>query len=380
LGLKNSTNRQWLAILKKKLDSIMPKRKSDKNQIPSLPTATTNGLLRGYEEFLLNLKARIHSAQIKATLSVNLELILLYWRIGRDILRHQKEKGWGAKVIERLAVDLRHAFPEMQGFSSRNLKYMRTFAESYPDEKFVQQVVAQIPWGHSVRILDYVKDPIRREWYIRQTITNGWSRAVLVHQIETGLYQRQVRSAKTTNFPATLPPPQSDLVQQTVKDPYIFDFLSLGEEAQERDLERALVVKIKDFLLELGVGFAFMGNQYHLEVGGQDFYIDLLFYHHRLRCLVAIDLKMEDFQPEFLGKMNFYLSALDDMLRHPDDQPSVGIILCKGKNKTIAEYALRDMRKPMGVSEYRFTKKLPKELVKELPAPRDLQKLIEGEK
>lgn len=359
---------------------MMPKRKADKNQIPSLPIPTLKGPLRGYEEFLLNLKARIHSAQSKAILSVNRELILLYWQIGREILRQQKEKGWGARVIDRLGVDLHHAFPEMHGFSSRNLKYMRTFAESYLDEEFVQQVVAQIPWGHSVRILDYVKDPIQREWYIRQTITNGWSRAVLVHQIETGLYQRQVRSAKTTNFPATLPPPQSDLVQQTVKDPYIFDFLSLGEEAQERDLERALVVKIKDFLLELGVGFAFMGNQYHLEVGGQDFYIGLLFYHHRLRCLVAIDLKMEDFQPEFLGKMNFYLSALDDVLRHPDDQPSVGIILCKGKNKTIAEYALRDMRKPMGVSEYRFTKKLPKDLVKELPAPRDLQKLIEGEK
>lgn len=359
---------------------MVPMRKTDKNQTLTLATPTMNGPLKGYEEFLLNLKARIRSAQIKATLSVNLELILLYWRIGRDILRHQKEKGWGARVIDRLAVDLRHAFPEVQGFSSRNLKYMRAFSEAYPDEQFVQQVAAQIPWFHNCLLLDKIKDTVRREWYIRQTITNGWSRAVLVHQIETGLYQRQVRTAKTTNFPATLPPPQSDLVQQTVKDPYIFDFLSLGEEAHERDLERALVVKIKDFLLELGVGFAFMGNQYHLEVGGQDFYIDLLFYHHRLRCLVAIDLKMGDFQPEFLGKMNFYLSALDDMLRHPDDQPSVGIILCKGKNKTIAEYALRDMRKPMGVSEYRFTKKLPKELVKELPAPRDLQKLIEGEK
>ena len=357
----------------------MPKRKADKNQIPSLPTATTNGPLRGYEEFLLNLKARIRSAQIKATLSVNRELILLYWRIGRDILRHQKEKGWGAKVIDRLAVDLRHAFPEMQGFSSRNLKYMRAFSEAYPDEQFVQQVAAQIPWFHNCLLLDKIKDTVRREWYIRQTITNGWSRAVLVHQIETDLYQRQVKTAKVTNFPAALTPPQSELVQQTMKDPYIFDFLSLGKEAQERDFERALVERIKDFLLELGIGFAFMGCQYHLEVAHKDFYIDLLFYHHRLRCLVAIDLKMEDFQPEFSGKMNFYLSALDDMLRHPEDQPSVGIILCKGKNKTIAEYALRDMKKPMGVSEYRFTKRLPKDLKKELPAPRDLEKLMEEE-
>jgi predicted nuclease of restriction endonuclease-like (RecB) superfamily len=209
---------------------MVPMRKTDKNQTLTLATPTMNGPLKGYEEFLLNLKARIRSAQIKATLSVNLELILLYWRIGRDILRHQKEKGWGAKVIDRLAVDLRHVFPEVQGFSSRNLKYMRAFSEAYPDEQFVQQVAAQIPWFHNCLLLDKIKDTVRREWYIRQTITNGWSRAVLVHQIETGLYQRQVRTAKTTNFPATLPPPQSDLVQQTVKDPYIFDFLSLGEE------------------------------------------------------------------------------------------------------------------------------------------------------
>jgi predicted nuclease of restriction endonuclease-like (RecB) superfamily len=362
-----------------RLNEIMSKRQADRNPSRSLTTSTINGPLGGYEEFLHDLKARIRSAQIKATLSVNRELILLYWQTGRDILKHQKEKGWGAKVIDRLAVDLHHAFPEIQGFSPRNLKYMRAFSEAYPDAQFVQQLAAQIPWSHNCVLLDKIKDTVRREWYIRQTIENCWSRAVLIHQIETDLYQRQVKTAKTTNFPATLSPAQSDLVQQTMKDPYIFDFLTLGKEAQERDLERALVEKIKDFLLELGVGFAFMGNQYHLEVGGQDFYIDLLFYHHRLRCLVAIDLKMEDFQPEFLGKMNFYLSALDDMLRNPDDRPSVGIILCKGKNKTIAEYALRDMRKPMGVSEYHFTKKLPKNLVKELPAPRDLQRLMEEE-
>jgi predicted nuclease of restriction endonuclease-like (RecB) superfamily len=327
---------------------MMAKPKADKNQTPSLLLPASNGPLRGYEEFLRDLKAHIRSAQTKAILSVNRELILLYWQIGRDILRHQKEEGWGAKVIDRLAVDLRHAFPEMHGFSSRNLKYMRAFSEAYPEEQFVQQVAAQIPWFHNCLLLDKLKDTGKREWYIRQTIENGWSRAVLVHQIETDLYQRQAKTAKTTNFPVTLPPPQSDLVQQSMKDPYIFDFLTLGKEAQERDLERALVERIKDFLLELGVGFAFIGNQYHLEVGGQDFYIDLLFYHHRLRCLVAIDLKMEDFQPEFSGKMNFYLSALDERVRNPEDQPSVGIILCKGKNKTVAEYALRDMRKPRG--------------------------------
>jgi predicted nuclease of restriction endonuclease-like (RecB) superfamily len=311
----------------------MPMRKTDKNQTLTLATPTMNGPLRGYEKFLRDLKARIRSAQIKATLSVNRELILLYWRIGCDILRHQKEKGWGAKVIDRLAVDLRHAFPEMQGFSSRNLKYMRAFSEAYPDEQFVQQVAAQIAWFHNCLLLDKIKDPIRREWYIRQTITNGWSRAVLVHQIETGLYQRQVRSAKTTNFPVTLPPPQSDLVQQTVKDLYIFDFLSLGEEAQERDLERALVEKIKDFLLELGVDFAFMGNQYHLEVGGQDFYIDLLFYHHRLRCLVAIDLKLGKFQAADKGQMELYLRWLEKYEQQPEEDSPIGLILCADKSE-----------------------------------------------
>jgi len=347
------------------------------NQTPA--KVSIKGSLSGYEEFLRDLKARIRSAQIKAALSVNRELILLYWEIGRDILRQQGTQGWGSKVIERLAQDLCREFPDVKGFSLRNLKYMRAFAEAYPERQFVQQVAAQIPWFHNCLLLERIKDNRQREWYIHQTIQNGWSRAVLVHQIETDLYHRQVKAEKTTNFPATLPPPQSDLVQQTMKDPYIFDFLTLGKEAQERDLERALVEKIKEFLLELGVGFAFLGSQYHVEVSGQDFYIDLLFYHHRLRCLVAIDLKMEDFKPEFAGKMNFYLSALDDLLRYPEDHPSVGIILCKGKKKKIAEYALRDVSKPMGVSEYRFTSKLPRDLAKALPAPRDLERLMEEE-
>jgi len=356
-------------------------KKLQKSRKQNQPPAKVSikGSLSGYEEFLRDLKARIRSAQIKAALSVNRELILLYWEIGRDILRQQGTQGWGSKVIERLAQDLCREFPDVKGFSLRNLKYMRAFAEAYPERQFVQQVAAQIPWFHNCLLLERIKDNRQREWYIHQTIQNGWSRAILVHQIETDLYHRQVKAEKTTNFPATLPPPQSDLVQQTMKDPYIFDFLSLGKEAQERDLERALVEKIKEFLLELGVGFAFLGSQYHVEMSGQDFYIDLLFYHHRLRCLVAIDLKMEDFKPEFAGKMNFYLSALDDLLRHPEDHPSVGIILCKGKKKKIAEYALRDMHKPMGVSEYRFTSKLPRDLAKALPAPRDLERLMEEE-
>ena len=325
----------------------------------------------GYAEFLDDLKSRIRSTQIKAAVAVNTQLILLYWEIGCRILDRQRREGWGAKVIDRLARDLRSAFPEMKGFSPRNLKYMRAFAETHPDKSFMQQVAAQIPWFHNVVLTEKVKDPGEREWYTRQTLQNGWSRAVLVHQIESGLYHRQGKAL--TNFDATLPPPLSDLARQTLKDPYVFDFLSLGAEAQERDLERALTRHICDFLLELGVGFAFMGSQHHLEVGGQDFYIDLLFYHLDLRCYVVIDLKIGEFQPEHAGKMNFYLSAVDDILRRPDDQPTIGIILCKTKNRLIAEYALQDMRKPMGVTTYQLTKALLDDLKASLPSPEQLE-------
>lgn len=282
----------------------------------------------GYEEFLADLKQRIRNAQVRAALSVNRELVLLYWGIGKDILERQDRQGWGAKIIDRLAQDLSRDFPGVTGVSARNLKYMRAFAEAWPDREFVQQVVAQLPWGHQLRVLDMVKSPPEREWYIRQAIQNGWSRNVLVHQIEGGLYQRQGRAL--TNFDRTLPAPQSELAQQLLKDPYHFDFLSLGPEMLERDLERGLIEHLRDLILELGKGFAFVGRQYHLEVGGRDYYLDLLFYHLRLRCYVVIDLKIEDFKPEFAGKMNFYLSAVDDSLCHPDDRASIGIILCKG--------------------------------------------------
>lgn len=235
----------------------------------------------------------------------------------------------------------------------------------------MQQVVAQIPWGHNLRILETVEQPDEREWYIKQTIERGWSRNVLVHQIEGGLYRRQGRAL--TNFERTLPAPQLELAQQLLKDPYTFDFLTLSEAALERDLERSLLEHIRQFLLELGVGFAFVGSQYRLEVGGQDFYLDLLFYHLRLRCYVVIDLKISEFQPEFVGKMNFYLSAVDEQLRHADDQPSIGIILCKTKNKVIVEYALRDTSKPMGVSTYQLTESLPKQLKGSLPSVEELE-------
>jgi predicted nuclease of restriction endonuclease-like (RecB) superfamily len=328
-------------------------------------------LPEGYEAFLKDLKERIRTTQVRAALAVNRELVLLYWSIGRDILTRQKQHGWGAKIIDRLAADLRNAFPEMTGFSPRNLKYMRAFGEAWPDEQIVQQLAAQIPWFHNCVILDRVKSPVEREWYIRQTIQNGWSRNVLVHQIESGLYRRQGKAL--TNFTRTLPAPQSELAQQIVKDPYNFDFLTIAEEARERELEGALIDHIRDFLLELGIGFAFVGSQYPIQVGGEEFRLDLLFYHLRLRAFIVLDLKIGEFQPEFSGKMNFYLSAIDDLLRHPDDQPSIGIILCKSKNKVVAEYALRDIRKPVGVSEYRLTEVLPKRLRDSLPAIEQLE-------
>jgi predicted nuclease of restriction endonuclease-like (RecB) superfamily len=329
---------------------------------------TTSG---DYDTLLRELKERIQAAQVKAALAVNRELVLLYWQIGREILTRQQQQGWGAKVISKLAHDLQREFPEMKGFSSRNLKYMRAFAEAYPDEQLVQQAAAQIPWFHNCVLLDKVKDSTERLWYIQQTIQYGWSRTILTYQIESGLHRRQGEAV--TNFAQTLPNPQSDLARQLLKDPYNFDFLGLRREAQERDLENALVEHIREFLLELGVGFAFVGSQYHLEVGGDDFYIDLLFYHLRLRCYVVIDLKMTEFKPEYSGKMNFYVSAVDDLLRHPDDQPTIGIVLCKSKNKAVAEYALRDVNKPIGISTHQLRGSLPKPLQESLPTIEQLE-------
>ena len=328
-----------------------------------------------YAELLNDLKERIRNAQVRAALAVNRELVLLYWQIGRSILDRQQQQGWGAKVIDRLSKDLRQAFPDIKGFSARNLKYMRKFAVVYPEEPIVQQLVAQIPWGHNVRILDRVKDPVEQLWYIQQTIVNGWSRNVLVHQIESGLYRRQ--GSALTNFERALPKPQSDLAHQLLKDPYNFEFLTLAPEARERDLERALIQHMRDFLLELGVGFAFVGSQYHLEVGDQDFYIDLLFYHLRLRCFIVIDLKMSAFQPEYSGKMSFYIAAVDDLLRQPDDRPTIGMILCRGKNRAVVEYALRDLNKPIGVSTYRLKDSLPERLQENLPTVEALQTELE---
>ncbi|MBF6613406.1 MAG: DUF1016 family protein [Chloroflexi bacterium] len=315
----------------------------------------------GYQEFLVEIKQRIQEAQVRAALAVNRELVLLYWQIGRDILRRQGEQGWGGKVIDRLAADLRRAFPEVSGFSKRNLQYMRAFAGAYPEEAFVQQAVAQIPWGHNTTLLDAVKDPAERAWYIHKTIENGWSRNILVHQIVSGLYHRQGKALD--NFASVLPPPDSDLTRQLLKDPYNFDFLTLSQQAQERELHHGLIAHIREFLLELGKGFAYVGSEYPLEVEGREYRLDILFYHLHLRCFVIIELKPGEFEPEYAGKMNFYLSAVDDQLRNPTDGPSIGIILCRSRNRLIVEYALRDMSKPISVSEYLLN------LLPELPAP-----------
>lgn len=325
----------------------------------------------GYASWLDEVKTRIRGAQVRSAVAVNAELVLLYWSIGRDILARQEKEGWGAHVIDRLSADLRTAFPEMKGFSTRNLKYMRAFAEAWPDRRIVQQDVARLPWGHHVRLLDHVKRPEQRLWYVRQAAQHGWSRDILVTQMETGLHHRAGKAL--TNFKRTLPPPHSDLAQQALKDPYVFDFLSLGPDAQERDLERGLLEHVRDFLLELGVGFAFVGSQVHLSVAGEDFFLDLLFFHLKLRCFVVIELKAGEFKPEYAGKMNFYLSAVDAELRRERDAPSIGLVLCKEKNKLVVEYALRDMNKPIGVSAYKLLERLPPSLKGSLPTVEQLE-------
>jgi predicted nuclease of restriction endonuclease-like (RecB) superfamily len=326
---------------------------------------------KSYRDLLTRLKSQIRTAQVRAAVAVNQELVVLYWGIGKEILTRQKEDGWGTRVIERLAKDLRSEFPDMQGLSSRNLGYMKAFAEAWPDESILQQLAAKLPWFHNCVLLDKVKAPQERIWYIEQAIHNGWSRNVLVLQIESGLYRRQGKAI--TNFHMTLPQPQSDLAQQLIKDPYNFDFLTLTTEAHERDLERGLLAHLRQFLIELGVGFALVGSQVPLEVGGEDFKLDLLFYHLKLRCFVVIDLKMGQFKPEYAGKLNFYLSAVDDMLRHPDDKPSIGLVLCKAKNGIVAEYALRDIGKPLGISEFRHLEKLPEQLKGTLPTIEEIE-------
>ncbi|GLR63806.1 PDDEXK nuclease domain-containing protein [Marinospirillum insulare] len=319
-----------------------------------------------YGNWLADLKNRIQTAQQRAALAVNRELVLLYWQIGQDILQRQTEQGWGAKVIERLSHDLRIAFPEMKGFSLRNLQYMCAFAEAWPDNSIVQQAVAQLPWGHNLVLLSKLKSQELRTLYAQSAVEHGWSRSILEMQIETRRIEREGKAV--TNFAERLPEPNTDLARQSFKDPYLFDFLHLGNEAYERDIEDALVKHITQFLLELGAGFAFVGRQVHLEVGGDDFFIDLLFYHLKLRCYVVIELKADKFKPEHLGQLSFYLTAIDQQVKAAEDNPTIGLLLCKSKNKVVAEYALHDKSQPLGVAEYQLVESLPKELQTSLPS------------
>lgn len=329
-----------------------------------------------YATWLADLKGRIHNAQQRAALAVNRELVGLYWQIGRDILTRQADQGWGAKVIERLAIDLRTAFPEMKGFSPRNLKYMRAFAEAWPDAEFVQAVLAQLPWYHQLALLDKLNHPEDRRCYATKAIEHNWSRNILVMQIESGLQQRS--GSAITNFDVSLPQMQSDLARESLKDPYRFDFLGLTEEAQEREVENALVKHVTEFLLELGAGFAFVGRQVLLDVGGDEFFIDLLFYHLKLRCYVVIELKGGKFKPEHLGQLGFYLTAVDRQVKDEQDNPTIGLLLCKSKNKVVAEYALGDKSQPMGIAEYKLVESLPAELRTSLPSIEQLEQELAG--
>jgi predicted nuclease of restriction endonuclease-like (RecB) superfamily len=327
---------------------------------------------------LSEVKERIRSAQYEALRTANKELVALYWDIGAMITRRQNAEGWGKSVVERLANDLQQEFPGVKGFSVQNLWYMRQFYQEYQGNPKLQPLVGEIAWSHNLIIVQRCKDPLEREFYIRMTRKFGWSKNVLIHQIENQSYEKTLLGQ--TNFDKALTPSQRAQAKLAVKDEYTFDFLEMGEAHSERELERALIARIEDFLRAMGGLFAFVGSQFRLAVDDKEYFIDLLLYHRRLKCLVAIELKIGEFQPEFVGKMQFYLAALDRLVREEGENPSIGIILCKEKNRTVVEYALHDARKPMGVATYRVVKRLPKELKGQLPSPGEIAELLEGVK
>jgi predicted nuclease of restriction endonuclease-like (RecB) superfamily len=329
----------------------------------------------GYPELLQELKTRIRGAQVRAALAVNRELVLLYWSIGRDILSRQGSEGWGTGVIDRLAHDLQTEFPGIEGFSLRSLKYMRSFAAAWPGEPIVQQVAALLPWGHHMLLLDRAKDPAIRLWYLRAAVEHGWSRNILAHMLKGNLHEKEGKAL--TNFERTLPPPGSDMAEQILRDPYNFDFLTLADDFKERELERGLLIHLRDLLLELGRGFAFVGSQVPLEVGNQTFYLDLLFYHVRLHCYFVIELKTGAFIPEYAGKLNFYLSAVDGIMKTDRDDPTIGLLLCESHNGAVVEFSFKDLQKPIGVSTYTVTRELPKALEQEVPSIEDLKGVVE---
>ena len=337
------------------------------------------GLPRDYAETLSAIKRRIQQERLHVILAANSAMVLLYWDIGRMILDRQQREGWGARVIDRLAADLREGYPDMQGFSARNLLFMRSFAEACPDAEKVKQLVSQLPWGHVIRLLQRVKDPEVREWYIRESVEHGWSRSILELQIDGRAHERHGKAL--TNFKATLPPADSDMAAQVFKDPYLFDFLGTADPRREAEVEQALVDHIQKFLLELGTGFAFVGRQVRLEVGDEDYPLDLLFYHLKLRRYVVIELKAGAFTPGDVGQLNLYLSAVDDLLRHPDDQPTIGLLLCRKKNKLVAEYALRGLDQSIAVAAWqtRLTDSLPEDLRSSLPSIEEIEAELAGD-
>ncbi len=346
----------------------------------SFPVAPPRSELpRGYAKTLGEIKQRIQQERLRVVLAANSAMVLLYWDIGRTILDRQEREGWGAKVIDRLSADLREAYPDMQGFSSRNLLFMRSFAEACPDARKVKQLVSQLPWGHVIRLLQRVKEPAAREWYIRNSIEHGWSRSILELQIDARAHQRHGKAI--SNFKATLPPADSDMAAQVFKDPYLFDFLGTADPRREREVEQALVDHIQRFLLELGTGFAFVGRQVQLAFASHDYFLDLLFYHLKLRCYVVIELKAVLFDPAFIGQLNVYLSAVDDLLRHPDDNPTIGLLLCRSKDRIVVEYALRDLKKPIGVAgwETKIVEKLPENLKGSLPTVEEIEAELSGD-
>ncbi|HAU1322093.1 TPA: DUF1016 domain-containing protein [Legionella pneumophila] len=331
-------------------------------------------LNQDYKHFLTDIKTRLQTAQIRAALAANSELIKFYWELGTDLIEKQKNHQWGTGFLEQFSHDMREAFPEMQGFSVRNLQRMKQFATLYSDISITTQAVSQLPWGHISRLMQMVKDDTARDWYATQTIKNGWSRSILEMQIESGLYERQaVASNKTSNYHKHLPELQSDLANEILKDPYNFDFLTIQGKAHERSIENALITHIRDFLIELGQGFAFVGSQVSLTFDDQEFFVDLLFYHLELRAFVVIELKNTKFKPEHTGQLGFYLAAVDDQLRKPGDNQTIGILLCKSKNKVVAEYALRNISAPIGVSEYTLSKSIPTDLKGSLPTVEEIE-------
>ena len=329
-----------------------------------------------YNQLLANVKERIRSAQYAALKAVNTELVGLYWDLGRMIVERQNQAGWGTSVVEQLSQDLRREFPGVAGFSVQNLWYMRQFHMEYREHEKLQPLVGEIAWAHNLAIMSKCKDPLEREFYLRMTRKFGWSKNVLIHQIDNQSYEKSLLCQ--TNFDQTLTPALRAQAKLAVKDEYTFDFLELDAAHSERELERALIAKVEDFLRAMGGLFAFMGSQYRLEVDGREFFVDLLLFHRRLRCLVAIELKVGDFQPEFVGKMQFYLATLDRQVRQQDENPSIGIILCKEKSRTIVEYTLHDANKPIGVATYEITRTLPKALKGQLPRPEEIAALLEG--